>query len=164
MYLISKEVVLTLIAIYLFSNYNQKYHIFFVLLRAYKLSDNFMNYVNSILSPDYFKYNESDESDEYDESEKLLKDNKEVSTRYEDKYLEEIKKLNKEFTFDEDEEAIKVEKYIELISQLKSNRLEICLDKLIEIEEKLIKYEKNEDDSEPDYQKKKQMFSLNMIN
>lgn len=151
MYLISKEVVLTLIAIYFFSNYNQKYHIFFVLLRAYKLSDNFMNYVNSILSPDYFKYNEFDESEESKELLKDNTDNKEVSKKYEDKYLEEIKKLNKEFTFDADEETIKLEKYIELIAILKANRLEICLDKLIEIEEKLIKYEKNEDDSEQDY-------------
>ena len=43
-----------------------------------------------------------------DESENVKPEDK-----YEDKYLEEIRKLEKEFIFTEDEEALKLQKYLE---------------------------------------------------
>ena len=160
--LISKEVILALVVLYLFSNSKQKYNIFFVLLRAYQLSDNFISYINSVLTPEHFHFdkiendatcNSSSDNSKPDNSKP---DNHNTDIKYENKYLEEIKKFNKEFTFDNNEESLKLEKYMEFITILKENKLDIYVNKLNVIKEKLTKFEKGEDtcylsDSEKDY-------------
>ena len=55
MILLSKKVVLSLIAIYFFSNYKPKHSLFFMLMNFYQFADKFMNYVNSVLAPEYFQ-------------------------------------------------------------------------------------------------------------
>ena len=77
--------------------------------------------------------------------------------KYEDKYLEQIRNLDKEFKFDDDEEIVKNEKYYEFISTLKSQELDKFLIKLNEVNEKILKYEKREDtygnsESDSDYE------------
>jgi hypothetical protein len=146
--LISKEVILALVVLYLFSNSKQKYNLFFVLLRAYQLSDSFISYINSVLTPEHFTFDKI-ENDSTDNS----SDNHNLDIKYENKYLEEIKKLNKEFIFDNNEESLKLEKYMEFITILKENKLDIYVNKLNVIKEK---FEKGEDtcylsDSEKDY-------------
>jgi hypothetical protein len=156
--LISKEVILALVVLYLFSNSKQKYNLFFVLLRAYQLSDSFISYINSVLTPEHFTFDkiENDATCNSSDNHNTEPDNSNTDIKYENKYLEEIKKLNKEFIFDADEEAIKLEKYMEFITSLKENKLEIHVNKLNVIKEKLTKFEKGEDtrylsDSEKDY-------------
>jgi hypothetical protein len=164
--LISKEVILALVVLYLFSNSKQKYNLFFVLLRAYQLSDNFISYINSVLTPEHFTFDkiENDSTGNSSDNHKpdnykpdnYKPDNHNTDIKYENKYLEEIKKLNKEFTFDNNEESLKLEKYMEFITILKENKLDIYVNKLNVIKEKLTKFEKGEDtcylsDSEKDY-------------
>ena len=166
--LISKEVILALVVLYLFSNSKQKYNLFFVLLRAYQLSDNFISYINSVLSPEHFHFDKLENDATCNSSDNSKPDNSKpdnskpvnhnTDIKYENKYLEEIKKLNKEFTFDNNEESLKLEKYMEFITILKENKLDIYVNKLNVIKEKLTKFEieKGEDtcylsDSEKDY-------------
>ena len=132
MVLLSKEVVLSLIAIYFFSNYKPKYSFLFMLMNCYQVAENFMNYVNSVLAPEYFQL-----KDETDTS--LSREEPISEPKYEDKYLESIRKLDIEFKFDEEEEGVKVEKYTEFVSVLKENKVVIFLNKLNEIDEKLKK-------------------------
>ena len=64
--------------------------------------------------------------------------------KYEDKYLDEIRKINKEFIFDEDEEVLKLQKYLDFFRDMlaeKNNRIEKIKDKLITLKDKLSKYE-----------------------
>jgi len=146
MVLLSKEVVLSLIAIYFFSNYKQKYNLFFMLMNFYKVADNFINYVNSILAPEYFQLKNEPhvicavhcDNDNKKESKK--------ESKYEDKYLESIRKLDTEFKFDEEDELTQNEKYYDFLSILKQEKLAKYEIQLNEIEEKLTKYEKSEDD------------------
>jgi hypothetical protein len=142
MVLLSKEVVLSLIAIYFFSNYTPKYSLFYIFMNWYQVADKFMNYVNSILAPEYFQLKDDSVSDN---SNKNTDENK-YEPKYEDKYLENIRKLDTEFTFDDEDELTKTEKYNDFLSILKEEKLETYLNKLNEIEEKIATYEKSEDD------------------
>ena len=76
---------------------------------------------------------EEEEEDKNDEEEK-----KEI--KYEDKYLEEIRKMSKDFFFDEKEEELKLSKYLEFWQANK----EEYLDKVEEIKEKLREKENEE--------------------
>jgi hypothetical protein len=138
MILLSKKVVLSLIAIYFFSNYKPKHNLFVMLMNFYNFADNFVNYVNSILEPEYFQLKDEPISDNSDENKH--------EPKYEDKYLENIRKLDIEFNFDDEDELTKTEKYNDFLSALKEKKLEKYEIQLNEIEEKLTKYEKSEDD------------------
>jgi hypothetical protein len=139
MVLLSKEVVLSIFVLYFFSNYKPKYSLFFMLMNCYQVADNFMNYINSVLAPEYFQLKDETKTDDFKEKPKF-------EPKYEDKYLENIRKLDIEFKFDEEEEGVKLEKYTEFVSILKENKVVIFLNKFNEIDEKLKKYEKGDDD------------------
>jgi len=144
MALLSKEAILSVLIVYFFSNFGQKHNLFALLMKIYQLTDSFICYANSILSPEYFQFNSLKNKSSNEEG----SDNKEFKPepKYEDKYLEDIKKLNKEYIFNEEEEGVKLEKYTEFVSTLKENKLVIFLNKLSEIDEKLKTYEKVDDD------------------
>jgi hypothetical protein len=141
MILLSKKVVLSLIAIYFFSSYKPKHSLFFILMNFYQFADKFMNYVNSILAPEYFQLKDETKTKTDDFKEEFIS-----KPKYEDKYLENIRKLDTEFTFDGEDELTKTEKYNDFLSVLKEKKLEKYELQLNEIEEKLTKYEKSEDD------------------
>ena len=139
MVLLSKEVVLSLIVLYFFSNYKAKYSLFFMMMNCYQVADNFMNFVNSVLAPEYFQLNDETKTDD-------IKEELKPEAKYEDKYLENIRNLDNEYKFDDEDELTKNEKYNHFLSVLKKDKIETYLNKLNEIEEKLTKYEKSEDD------------------
>lgn len=68
--------------------------------------------------------------------------------KYEDKFLEEIRKMNKEFEFDKDEKLEESRKYFELLKKAADERLyqitQVC-DKIDQIEIKLTKYDSDQD-------------------
>jgi hypothetical protein len=144
MALLSKEAILSVLLVYFFSNFGQKRNLFALLMKIYHLTDSFICYANSILSPEYFQFNSLKNQSSSEEG----SDNKEFKPepKYEDKYLEDIKKLNKEYIFNEEEEGVKLEKYTEFVTTLKENKLVLFLNKLSEIDEKLKTYEKVDDD------------------
>ena len=99
--LISKETFIALCALYFFSNYKPKYSLFFCLMTIYQYSENFINYTNSIIYPEYFDFSKfKNELDEYNKNIEENNDFSKVLPKYEDKYLEQIRNLDKEFKFD----------------------------------------------------------------
>ena len=67
-----------------------------------------------------------------------------VEKKYEDKYLDEIRNLNKEFVFDDNEENLRFKKYVDLVdAKYKSylNRINEINNELLLYDFKLLKYE-----------------------
>jgi hypothetical protein len=89
--------------------------------------------------------------------ENINNDNKEspakIEKKYEDKYLDEIRNLNKEFIFDDNEENLKLKKYLDLINSINdsySKRINEINNELILYDNKLVKYESTDNDYEYD--------------
>jgi hypothetical protein len=102
-----------------------------------------------MLSPDFFKYDEDNEETNNNIIEEDKKEEPKPKPKYEDKYLNEIRKLDKEFKFDEKEIQLEGEKFIEFYNSIRSNdfdRIEKIRYELSEIEVKLTKYEASDDD------------------
>jgi hypothetical protein len=121
----------------------------FVVLNTIKLYHNaihYLNIYNCLVYPDYF----SDEKEE--EEEIIVKEKMEEvkpEPKYEDKYLNEIRNLSKEYEFDENEEKLKNQKNIEFQQIIKKeylDKIEEFKDKLSKIEIKLTKYESSDED------------------
>jgi hypothetical protein len=120
----------------------------FILLNAIKLYHNAIHYINiynCLVYPDYF-------SDEKEQEEIIVKEKMEEvkpEPKYEDKYLNEIRNLSKEYEFDENEEKLKNQKNIEFQQIIKKeylDKIEEFKDKLSKIEIKLTKYESSDED------------------
>ena len=139
MFLINKETIMTLIALYFFSNKMHKYHFALIFMKAYNFALKLMDYVNFVLTPEYFDQEKIDSKSIED-----IEPTPEI--KYENKYLEEFKKLNKEFILDENEAEIKKNKYMDFVTILNDNKVESYLNRLREVEEQLSKYEKSEEE------------------
>jgi len=115
---------------------------------TYGPTDNLYNFLTALY---YHFNNRSDIKDEKllenEENEEAQEDK--IEKKYEDKYLDEIRKINKEFIFDEDEEVLKLQKYLDFFRDMlaeKNNRIEKIKDKLITLKDKLSKYESIDND------------------
>ena len=86
----------------------------------------------------------------------------EVEKKYEEKYLDEIRNLNKEFVFDDNEENLRFKKYVDLVDtkyKSYSMRINEINNELLLYDYKLLKYESNDieygeydgEDSDSDY-------------
>jgi hypothetical protein len=139
---------LTLFTIWYFRQYGPPQ---FLLLNAIKLYHNaihYLNIYNLFIYPEYF----SDEKEEEEQEENIVKEKMEEvkpEPKYEDKYLNEIRNLSKEYVFDEKEEKLKNQKNIEFQQIIKKeylDKIEEFKDKLGKIEIKLTKYESSDED------------------
>ena len=128
--------------------------------RFLQLFGNYYNYVlfyndfNHAFLPNLFaiwdtetEENSDDENKENNEpSANIINEKKEI--KYEDKYLEDIKKLDKEFIFTSEEEELKEKKYLEIYKELLSSYSVRILEIQKEFKEQeriLSKYEGNDD-------------------
>lgn len=69
--------------------------------------------------------------------------------KYEDKYLEDIRKMNKEFKFTEEEEKVRLQKYLDIFKSTNNSYREKINENeinLLNIETKLAKYEGSDDE------------------
>ena len=140
---------LTLFTIWYFRQYGPPQ---FLLLNAIKLYHNaihYLNIYNLFIYPEYF----SDENSEQEEEEEIIVKEKieeaKPEPKYEDKYLNEIRKLSKVYEFDEKEEKLKNQKNIEFQQIIKKeylDKIEEFKEKLSKIESKLTKYESSDED------------------
>ena len=140
--LINKEMFLAIVVAYFFSYYRNPYISNIFLLRVFQITDNFFNYMNHIMSPDNYALDNEDK-DRDREDEKVQIEYK-PEPKYQDKYLAEIKKIDKEFKFDEREEALILSSFVGFLSMLKENyskKINKMKDRICEIEVKLTKYE-----------------------
>lgn len=140
MIILSKKVILSIIALYFFSNYKPKYNLFFVFMTSYQFAENFIDYINSVLLPEYYQL-----VDEYIK-EDTNKEEPKTESKFEDKYLKDIIKLENVFHFDDSEELTKMEKYKEFFALLKEEKIETHLKKFNEIEEKITNCNKSENE------------------
>jgi hypothetical protein len=132
----------TLFLVWYFTQYGPPHNVLLFLIKLYNYGNNFFEYCNTILAAKYFKDNKEEDDDEDTIIEEEKKEEKREEPRYEDKYLNEIRKLDKDFKFDEKEKSEEAEKIIELIGKSSDNRvneLNKINDKLAEIELKLTK-------------------------
>ena len=144
----------SLVIIWYISNFGVPPHIFYLFYKYYHKFDNilkFINFCNHMISPDYFSLNEisDEESNENQLLDKTKEEQPKPQPKYEDKYLEDIRKLNKNFKFTEIEEEKRLLKYLEFWKQLNdtlSDELEKTKNKINNVEEMIKKYEASDDE------------------
>jgi len=128
---------------YFFYLFNKYYHNFDEILK-------FINYCNHIIYPDYFSLNDDSEEIKLGPDDKSIENFEEkILPKYEDKYLEDIRKLDKEFQFTEIEEERKLQKFQESWKEIKDsvlNEIEKTKNKINKIEESIRRYESVEDE------------------
>ena len=136
------------LSIWYISTYGIPPNLLNLLTKFYRNCDNFINFYNYVIHPDYF--NDEEEFNNKEESENNIDDDNDEAIqqkpqlKYEDKYLEDIRKLDKEFIFNKEEEDIKLSKYTDFLKELNdkySEKVETLKKELSDIQEKLLKYE-----------------------
>jgi hypothetical protein len=141
---------LTLFVIWYFSNYLPTYNVLLLINNYYNKIEDFFTYCNNIISPEIFKL--KSKHDENNEEKKLDTNNDENTTKlpikYEDKYLVQIRNMDKEFKFNEKEEELKKQKYDEILKEINDsylNKIQEIQSELNKLENVLKKYEKIQD-------------------
>lgn len=125
-----------------FINYGPPQNLVFFLRRFYYKFIRFINHYNHFFLQNNNNVNSEEETRQSKEEVKPIK-------KYEDKYLNEIRTLEKNYIFTDDEEAIKEQKYLEffnLIKETNTKRINEIKESLDLIQNKLIKYEESNDD------------------
>ena len=87
--------------IWYLNTYGYVHVLFNLIVRLHNFSTDFFIFYNNVLYPDYWTY----ENLEYDNNDTEIntEENQKKTPKYEDKYLEDIKKLDKDWEFTEDE-------------------------------------------------------------
>jgi hypothetical protein len=135
------NIFITLYVLWHFNNYGTPKYLYLLYQKLYFFLQEYHELWNKVLKPDYFKIEDKsiDQKPEYKPKPQV---------KYEDKYLEEIRKMDKEYLFTEEEQKTKEKKLNEIFNVLikeKREKFEICKRKVEEIYKKIKEY-KNSDD------------------
>ena len=128
-----------------FINYGPPENLAFFLRRFYYRFDHFINHYNHFL----FNNNNINNNNNSEEETQNSKEELKHVQKYEDKYLTDIRTLEKNYTFTEEEEVTKEQKYLEIFNLIKgknTNRIDGINHSLDLIQNKLLKYEETNDD------------------
>jgi hypothetical protein len=140
----------TLFAIWYLRQYGPPHFVVLNTIKLYHNAIHYLNIYNCLVYPDYFSYKKEEQEEEQEEiNVKEKMEEVKPEPKYEDKYLNEIRKLSKEYEFDENEEKLKNQKNIEFQQIIKKeylDKIEEFKDKLGKIEIKLTKYESSDED------------------
>lgn len=123
-------------------NYGPPQNVVFFFMRFYYKSIHFVNNYRHFLLQNYNNTNSKEEK--HDSKEEL----KSVE-KYEDKYLTEIRNLDKNYIFTDEEESLKVQKYLEffnLSKETNASRINEIRERLDLIQNKLTLYEESNED------------------
>jgi len=148
MTLINKEFLFTIMAVYFFSYYRNPHEMNMFLLRTYQFVIDFFNCIQKYSEDSYNLLEDSNKENENNNKDSYTEELK-PEVKYEDKYLEDIRKLNKEFQFDENEQKVAFNKFIEILSLLKKDYMKKTEDMKNQMNNnnaKLAKYEGQDDD------------------
>ena len=109
-----------------------------------------LNVYNSVMYPLYFSLEDNLKEDDLKEetTEEVKPEEPQPEVKYEDKFLEDIRKMNKEYVFDDAEKLEEGKQYIELLKKASDERvyqLTQIRNSISQIEIKLIKYDSDED-------------------
>jgi hypothetical protein len=138
----SKEILIALALFYFFTeDYRIKVNIIYIFVELYNVTKSFFNQnqINYMNTLDYHEFDINDNDTE----------NKKPPPKYEDKYLDDILKLEKDFQFSDDEITTKIHKYTEYLDVLKNEKneeLKQLFDKLTDLEERIKKCKNMSDD------------------
>ena len=139
-----ESIFFTIFIIWYFKNYIPKDTIN-ILYNLHGKATNLLNVYNSVMYPLYFSLDEDEVKEEkpIEEEEKPVEEEK-PEVKYEDKFLDNIRKMNKEYVFDDAEKIEEGKQYLELLKKASDERilqLTQIRDSISQIELKLIKYE-----------------------
>ncbi len=138
----------SLLTIFFLSYYNKS-----LLLKIYN-DFNFFYFFSLLMTSREIMEIENDENDENDEiCEKTENTSvvKKQETKYEDKFLEDIRKMNKEYVFDEEEQELerkKCDEFFLLAQNEYKKKVNEVKDKIDDIEKQIKKYERDSSDDE----------------
>ena len=113
----------TCMVIWYFGNYFNPYILFMFLEKLAQETNNTLNFIqnfNNLMISDIF----SDNSDNIYDSSDTDNDDIEITKtipKYEDKYLAEYRKMDKEFMCDETEQTLKNKKYNEFLKEISNS-------------------------------------------
>ncbi len=142
-------------------NYGPPRILIYYILRAYYFSQNVFNNLNKVIHPDYWKEEQQNTVVQTDNIQKKTEEEPKLPPKYEDKYLENIRKLNKEWEFTEEEITEESELVDSFFSGSKENiaiRIEelikMCSDLERDIEEDTdeVRVESNNEEQEEPYE------------
>lgn len=148
-----ESIFLTCMVIWYFGNYFNPYILFMFLEKLGQETNNTLHFiqkmnllmVSNIFTDENEHNNDSDDTDGENDDSKITK----TAPKYEDKYLEEYRKMDKELIFDETEHVLKIQKYNDFFKEITdSYNVKITeLQKQLEVNNtKLDKYEGSDDD------------------
>jgi hypothetical protein len=115
-----------------------------ILYRLHGQATEILDVYNRVFFPLYFSLDEDKEEIKEELKEEIKTDEPHVEVKYEDKFLKDIRKMNKEFEFTNDEKVEESKKYFELLTNASDDRineLQKIYDKMRDVEIKLTKYE-----------------------
>ena len=139
-----ESIFFTIFIVWYFKNYIPEDTIN-ILYNLHGKATQLLNVYNSVMCPLYFSLDEKEEIKE-ETTEKEEEPKPEI--KYEDKFLEDIRKMNKEYVFTEDEKVEEGKQYLELLKKESDERvyqLTQIRNSISQIEIKLIKYDCDED-------------------
>jgi hypothetical protein len=127
-------------AIWYFNRYGVPPILFNFFIRFYYIYTEFFIYFNKIVYPEYLDNQKSQEKLEPNSIE-IISETPKEPPKYEDKYLEDIRRLNKEWNFTEDEnyELPKlIEEFCNGYIETKTNRIEEITKEIINLEKEIV--------------------------
>jgi hypothetical protein len=110
---------------YYFYYYRKNPIIFDYIFKIYSVSINFLTFYNKIIHPDYWMENSLEtEVDEKTISDNIVEEVEKPQKKYEDKYLDDIRRLNKEWEFTDSEKIELSTSESNLFNDFKKSRIE----------------------------------------
>ena len=111
------NIFITLYVLWHFNNYGTPEYLFLLYQKLYFFLQEYRQFWNKDLKPDYFEIEDKtiDQKPEYKPKPQV---------KYEDKYLEEIRKMSKEYNFTDEEQKIKIQKFEQIIDTIVKEKRE----------------------------------------
>ena len=111
------NIFITLYVLWHFNNYGTPEYLFLLYQKLYFFLQEYRQFWNKDLKPDYFEIADKtiDQKPEYKPKPQV---------KYEDKYLEEIRKMSKEYNFTDEEQKIKIQKFEQIIDTIVKEKRE----------------------------------------
>jgi len=125
--------------VWFFYTYGPPSFLFNLFLRFSLVYDDFFNYCNKFLYPEYWKEDDIVKSEEQNNND-VINEEQKSQPKYEDKYLDDIRQLNKEWVFTEEEnEALPrlAEDYFNNHKTYTSGRIEEITKEIINLEKQI---------------------------
>ncbi len=145
----NESIFFTIFIIWCFSFYGSNYKLFLIFRNIIQKTGDVINFIknfNNLMASQIFTSESETESESETDEKKLTS---KPIIKYEEKYLAEFRKMNNELIFDESEQNLKDQKYIDFLNEIKENYAN-KIDELKTILEtnklKLEKYEGSEDE------------------